>query len=266
MQQDGPTKMTLQMQEGSALTFLGIGAQKSGTTWLHRMLCRHPDIFMPEKKELHFWDTEELTHRSILAYGSHFSSSAAIARGEITPAYGPLERETISLVHDYFPDVRLLFIMRNPIERAWSHAKMHVLQYMKKGFTVDGHLVDMETMPDHWFIDHFHSAKSTRRGDYETCIRNWLSFYPDHALRIMFYDDIERSPRALLSGCCTHLGIDSAFYDTFDERELRSRYKVSTPDTIRPALLPVLREIYLPKIKSLSEYLGMDLEGRWLGC
>jgi hypothetical protein len=37
-------------------TFLGIGAQKAGTTWLHRMLSLHPDIGMPEQKELHFWD------------------------------------------------------------------------------------------------------------------------------------------------------------------------------------------------------------------
>jgi hypothetical protein len=104
--------------------FLGIGAQKAGTTWLHANLRRHPDVFVADPKELHHFD--ETFHRGLRFYAGHFTPGRHQVRGEITPAYGILPVERIRFIRTVMPEVKLIFLMRNPIDRAWSHAVMQL--------------------------------------------------------------------------------------------------------------------------------------------
>jgi hypothetical protein len=66
------------------LSFLGIGAQKSGTTWLFEMLRQHPEVAFPAGKEVHFWD--QRNDRSVDWYLGLFPDNGK-KNGEITPAY-----------------------------------------------------------------------------------------------------------------------------------------------------------------------------------
>src|SRR5690606_11946368 len=68
--------------------FICIGAQKSGTTWLYENLKLHPDIFMPDKKELHYFNLNY--HTSLAYYNSYFEKDSNRIKGEITPAYSTL--------------------------------------------------------------------------------------------------------------------------------------------------------------------------------
>lgn len=68
------------------LDFLGIGAQKAGTTWLQVMLSQHPEIHFPLGKEVHFWNHQ---YKGLAWYQAHFNNSHQNCKqGEITPAYG----------------------------------------------------------------------------------------------------------------------------------------------------------------------------------
>lgn len=241
------------------LTFLGIGAQKTATTWLDVMLRRHPEVGLPAKKELHFWDTQELTAESIRAYARIFEAMPTKVNGEITPGYAILSPAVIRLVHRHFPHLKLFYTLRNPLDRAWSHAKMHVPQYKGPEF-----MEDLDRVEDAWFIEHFQSEKSLWRGDYETCIRNWRAVFPTGQLAIYLYDDLLSDPSAFLTACCAHLGIDPGIYGGHAVAELKARYEASGHETIRPSLLPVLKEIYAPRIRALEDYLGLDLVRLWL--
>ena len=98
--------------------FLIIGAQRSGTTWLYNVLGVHPEIAMAkDRKEVHFFD--RYYHRGLEWYKRRFPDNPNMKAGEATPAYlyNPKCPKRIS---ETLPDVKLICILRNPVERALS--------------------------------------------------------------------------------------------------------------------------------------------------
>lgn len=239
------------------LDFLVIGAQKAGTTWLYQKLERHHQkIVFPGGKEIHFWDL--FRARGTDWYLDLFSKSDGKLHGEITPAYAVLPPETIAECHSLFPDLRLIYTLRNPKERAWSAAKMDA---MRAGMQV----IDV---PDDWFLSHFRSKDSQARGDYETCIRNWLRFYKKEQLLILRFEEILEDPTSYLRKCFNHLGVETIYapedlgtaaLDSSHEVDLRKKIREGSPEAIPLSLRIALRELYDMKIRSLSEYIGQDL-------
>ena len=231
------------------LIFLGIGAQKCGTTWLYDTLAKHPRISFPAGKEVHYWDRPDSL--SLEAY-SNFFSDLSLINGEITPAYGFLPVERIKMIYENFPELRLIYIIRNPIDRAWSSAKMA----LKRAEMLH------EEASDQWFIDHFKSNGSISRGDYEACISNWLIVYPLSQLLVVKYDDIVSDPVKVANDCLKHLGLND-FFTSVDKDELSKKVFEGDELALRPSLHSTLLEMYKKKILSLSNYLGKDLTG-WL--
>lgn len=240
-------------------TFLGIGAQKTGTSWLHEMFRLHPGIGLPQKKELHYWDVHYPIGAPLAGYESTFAVMHQPTRGEITPGYAILPTETIAIIKECYPELRLLLTLRNPLERAWSNAKMYlVLQKIIRDES------EVNCIEDTWYLEHFNSELSLRRGDYRTCLDNWLRYFERSRLLLSLYEDLLDDPRTFLARSCVHIGADPGFYDRVDEQTIKQRVGATTHPAIRESLLPRLREIYADKIASLSDYLGMDLVARWL--
>lgn len=171
------------------LHFVGIGAQKAGTTWLYEMLRQHPEISFPAGKEVHYWDKHR--HRGLSWYRALFDVQDGHMHGEITPAYSSLPREVVAEVANALPDLKMMLIMRNPIDRAWSAARM-VLHRESR---------DPDEVPDEWFVGQFRDPDSLARGDYETCIRNWRSAFPDDRLLVLTFDQLAADPAGLLARC-----------------------------------------------------------------
>ena len=105
--------------------FIGIGASKCGTTWLHELLSQHPDVYMPTKrKEIDYFNFDENFEQGIEWYESFFPDAESAKQyktiGEFTPRYldnsGKCAQRIASM-----PSVEKLIIMvRNPIDRAYS--------------------------------------------------------------------------------------------------------------------------------------------------
>lgn len=226
------------------LNFLGIGAQKSGTSWLYKALSEHPKIAFPGGKEVHFWDQQRSL--GVEWYAQLFSNEAYI-NGDITPAYGFLPTEVIQEIYDLMPHLRLIYLIRNPIERAWSSARMAL------GRAEMLH----EEASDQWFIDHFNSKGSLARGDYEACIRQWRNIFSASQLLIIPYDAICNEPIAVANKCLNHIGQDGIFVPT-DSTKLRERIFKGDDVPLRQSLLPSLHAIYLKRIESLEKYLNED--------
>jgi len=249
-------------------SFLGIGAQKAGTTWLYAMLARHGEIDFPGPREHAFWDTAR--HPNITAPGPkehHFWNTlsacdpAAIAgymsrfddpnrfQGELTPAYALLSRERIAAIREVAPRIRLIFLIRNPIERAWSSALMALTRAEMM----------RDEASDQWFIDHFHSAGSLARGDYAATLRAWRSVFPSEQLHIELYDSIVHEPRALLSRVAQHIGVNPAPFEALPDDIIREKVFSGPGNPLPNTLRQVLESIYRPRINALSVYLGRGL-------
>jgi len=107
------------------LNFLVVGVQKAATTSLDQYLRLNPNVAMPRgKKELHYFDKFENYSKGAGFYQSYFDHvSEELVWGECTPIYcywhGVLEK-----IYHYNPDIKLIMLLRNPIERAFSHWNM----------------------------------------------------------------------------------------------------------------------------------------------
>lgn len=119
-----------------------IGAMKSGTTSLHDYLSKHPEIFMSNPKEIHYYS--RLNRLSLIEYQSHFKSDKKI-RGTSPQSYSKTHdtdfKEVAKKIYNDTPDVKLIYIMRDPFKRLISHAlenrygdpKSKINQNMKSG-------------------------------------------------------------------------------------------------------------------------------------
>lgn len=97
--------------------FICLGAQKAGTTSLYQWLSYHPNIYLSSTKEIHFFSL--FYHRGLEWYSTYFIGHESEIRGDITPYYlfHPLVPERI---HRWLPDIRLIVLLRDPVERALS--------------------------------------------------------------------------------------------------------------------------------------------------
>lgn len=279
--------------------FIGIGAQKSGTTWLHRNLQAHPQIHMP-RKEIHYFD-QKINERSNLMkrvfgkresdaqwrrqvkhlavkhtikqpslrgliqdtkyymrpyddrwYASIFEPEKGGISGEITPAYSAIGRKKIAHAYRLAPDAKIIFFMRNPIERVWSHAVMS-FDTVEKGsvrFASEEELLRRVERDSAWVLS-----------NYRRTLENWCSFYEEEQVFLGFLEDVYFFPEELLGRLYEFLGVDAFFDDTLTGKKVHSR----SADTM-PAMIAVhLARNYHEEITWLHERFG-GYASFWLYC
>ena len=178
--------------------FLGIGAQKSGTTWLAKNLGLHPQTFLSQQKELHFFNRN--LELGLGWYCSHFEEGRGLIKGEVTPAYFALVEDRLDYLVEHLPDVRVWVLLRDPIARAWSHARMDLVRDSKREFDD----VDPEE-----FLKHFQSRPSVRRGAYLENLERWERRLPSDRIFIGFFEDIAKAPEQLLRDVFQFLGLST---------------------------------------------------------
>jgi hypothetical protein len=114
------------------VSFVIVGAQKSGTTALDHFLRQHPEVSMSKKKETDFFSTEKYWVNGEIyeSYKKYFNAYfKKVKYGEASPSY-MLNHEVVApRIAKYNTDMKLIFILKNPIERAFSQYKMHVKRY-----------------------------------------------------------------------------------------------------------------------------------------
>lgn len=189
-------------------TFVCIGGQKTGTTWLYHKLTHHPSVFLPAKKELNFFYRNE----SLSWYEAQFDGAAAAqARGDISPNYMALPG-VAARMGNLIPDARILCMLREPVSRARSQYEMA---------TRLGNIP--ATTP---FIEAFRANLQyiRDRGCYAELIGRFTPYYTlGDKLLVLLYDDLLDDPSSFFSAICRHIGVDPGFVPP----ELSSRVRAS---------------------------------------
>jgi hypothetical protein len=188
------------VDEGRWPDFVGIGAIKSGTTWLWSCLRQHPELFLPRMKELEFF-----TERFALGYQWYrgfFAEAGSRRCGEISPQYlhsGEAAQRMRCLVGHS----RLLVCLRNPADRAYSHYLMDA--------RADAALSDAEKQRRFHELALEGSSKYVSFGDYAAQLDPYLDAFGRERMHLLFFEDIAREPLEVFRQVCRFLAVSETF-------------------------------------------------------
>lgn len=187
------------------LDFIGVGAQKAGTSWVHACLYEHPETFLPAGKEIHFFSNHY--DKGFDWYANHFKScGAAHAVGEFSPTY-LYHRGAAKRIYDVCPDVRILVCLRDPLERTLS-AYRYAIQ--------TGKIVPTMTLNDvvskkPAYVEH---------SLYHVQIERYLKYFSQDQLHIMLYEDMTSDPMGSIQTIYAFLGIEPHFRPSMVHRKV----------------------------------------------
>ena len=176
-------------------------------------------------------------------YASLFEQGRGRMVGEITPAYSTLEREAISRVHRLTPEAKIIFMMRNPIERVWSQIVMSFDRSKDRA---------LEAVAEEDLLWHFSRECSRRRTDYLRTLETWSAFYPEEQIFVGFLEDVRFFPEELLQAVYGFLGVDAAFIPPKAGSKIHARSTGRAP----AASMSRLARSYRAEISALGERFG----------
>lgn len=268
----------------STVDFIGIGAQRSGTSWLYNQFIKSDQIEVFPLKEIHYFDRsttydspnflskEKLIHRLldlkwvlkstllIKKKRKHFNwywnflfsnynddwylslfENIDKCKGEITPSYSILEENDIIKMRTLLgSNTKLIFMIRNPVDRAWSSYKYwHRGKYVKN--------LDINHAKRFFLSDH-----QKLRSDYIRTLENYKKHFD--SVCVCFFDAILDNPQGLLEGILEYLELDEKEVYTMDDvgdQVNRSKNK-DMPDEI----FEFLNTLYKDEIRKLIDFFG----------
>lgn len=196
------------------LDFLVVGTQKGGTTSLDCYLRLHPDILMPTKKELHFFDLEQNYQQGERYYHRYFPAdinSVVSIKGECTPIY-MYWHSAIERIYRYNPKIKLVIALRNPMRRAWSHWNMEYRRGYEPASFADALQLEAERLKN--CSHHQHRVFSyIDRGYYARQLKRILLFFPREQLFIFRSEDLKKHPRKILDELFSFLQVPNLSVD-----------------------------------------------------
>jgi len=183
--------------------FIIAGAPKSGTTTLVDVLRKQPRVFFPKKltAETHFFDNDKYYQKGIEFYKQWFKEAKPNQIiGEKTPAYSfPYVPGRIA---KYLPNVKLIFVFRNPVDRAYSHWLMYVwrgveLYSFEKALRLEERRLKKHPM---WGYK--------EQGKYIKVFENYLKYFPKEQLLILIFEELISDPNTNIKRITDFLQIE----------------------------------------------------------
>jgi hypothetical protein len=218
------------------LSFVIAGAPRAGTTWLYHQLSKHPAVYMaPNKGEPRFYAVHESDTLAFSGPGDdkwlnhfvqdreHYEALYAGAqpgqlRGEASSDYLYRSHVAALRLRDDAPSARIIFVLRDPVLRAYSNWLQHV-QYGREPLSFAKALDAEEERIEMGWAWWWHYA---RRGYYAEQLGPFLDAFPSDQVLILLHDDLRRDPRGLLERVCGFLEIDPEIADQTEERQNQS--------------------------------------------
>jgi len=257
----------LMIQRAPGPDFVGVGVQKSGSTWLTEVLRQHPEVFLP-KKEIDFYSRK--FRKGYSWYHNWFSNKGDRVAGEFTPLYLISPLRNLSRKSNYpewvpprlyfwrknpsardelkahYPGIRVFAIFRNPIDRAWSYYWFRI-RIRKEGGRKIFPFEKMWNNDGRWI---------RTNGLYAQHLACWREAFPNFG--VFFYEDIKRDPFGLARAIYRFIGVDDKFTPDINHWPLKGEY-----EPMPPSIREMLVDFYREQILIFSAMTGRDLS-HWL--
>ncbi|MFG1463982.1 sulfotransferase [Xanthobacter sp. DSM 24535] len=238
------------------------GVQKGGTTSLFSYLRDHPGLSAPHGKEVHFFD-DETQDWNAPDYGgleAAFDDDGGRLRFEATPIYG-FWPPAMARLKAYNPAARLIFLFRDPFERAWSHWCMEYArgeEGMSFAEAIRGGRMRMRLGEP---LSRVHRHLSyVERGFYAVQVRRALAHFPAEQLLFLRSEDLANQPHATLARIAHFLGIGP--FPPLPPRREFTRPDILWPCRPTPADRALFTRLLKLEILAFSELTGLDVS-RW---
>jgi len=224
-------------------TFLVLGAPKCGTTSVYYYLKQHPDVYLC-RKEVHFFAHGDPLYQDIAVqtwedYLSLFDEAEdASAIGEVAVRY--LYSETaFRNIKKYLPEGKLMVLLRDPVERAFSHFLMR--------FRTGGMVAKDGTIPSEEKIrKEFDEGKDyVERSLYYKHIKKYYEEFPSRNISVFLLEDIKSEPNETIKNIFKFIGVDEGYSVNTDKR-----YNVSTVEDYNSLLVTLRRNRFLRYLRS----------------
>lgn len=241
--------------------FLGIGTQKGGTTSLQKALERHPNVFLPGSKELHYFSLH--SSRGVTWYSAQFAAATADQLcGEITPYY-LFHPEAPRRIHALVPEVRLIVLLRDPVERALSqyfHARRLGFESLELGAALaaeQGRLAGAEQrLSAAGSRDDSHQKHSyVARSRYELQLARYEALFAPPQLLVLRSEDLFAEPERIWQQIQTFLGLAPIPLPMPLEQANAGRGEAAS---VSPAIRAQLRATLAPTAEAIRNRYGFD--------
>ncbi len=245
--------------------FLILGAQKAGTTSLFDYVCQHPQVCPPFHKEVHYFD---LSYRRGLAwYRAHFSLSGKAAHsltGEASPYYLYHPRVAERVARD-LPEAKLLVLLRNPVDRAYSHYRfnqrwnnvnaptfLEAIDREPELIRPEKERMRKDPAYQSYALQHYSYLD---RGNYAVQLRHWFRHVDRSRFLILKSEDLFQDPEPTMQKVFSFLGL------TWPGDLLFRQKNATAYDPLEESMLHRLRAYYQQSVDELTALLGPDF--RW---
>jgi hypothetical protein len=194
--------------------FLVVGAAKAGSTSLCAALARHPEVFFPERKELHFFSVDAIHAHGVAWYERWFEASGAYtARGEGSTSYASRLHfpEAAARIAAYAPKMKLIYIVREPLARIESFW----MQLRRFGAGSPFAALGVHELPAALFVDVDFNRALVKQNDalvdtsnYWQQLEHLRRWFDESQIHVVFFEELVQDPRRVLRGCFAFLGVN----------------------------------------------------------
>lgn len=243
--------------------FLIIGAAKSGTSSLHFYMAQHPEIYMTPEKQTYFFayedsqpefygpgDQEEMSGHLVTRLEDYQAQFAGVttekAIGEACSVY-LYDSKSPSAIKRHIPEAKLIIILRDPAERAYSSFMQHIREGYEPVTDFEEALkLENERIQKQWrHLWHYRT-----RGFYYKQIQTYLELFDQSQIRIYLFEDLKHNSQNLLKDIFQFLGVNDSFVPDTSKKFNASgipRSRTALRLIMRPNILKSVAKPLLPK-------------------
>ncbi len=187
------------------INFIGVGAQKSGTSWAYTCLYEHPEVCAPIK-EIHFFSRPRFSEGKGW-YEEHFKKcELGKLNGEFSTSY-LYSKEAPERIHSLYPEAKLIAILRNPLDRAFSQYRNAI----KAGEIAESVSFEEYTAKEESVL---------AQGLYAGQLERYFARFKKEQVLVLIYEDIRKDPILFMRRIYEFLGVDPTFVSSMVHDEI----------------------------------------------
>lgn len=250
------------MNSSTKAKFLIVGGMKAGTSSLAETLNQHPKIFIPNK-ELHFFNNDENYLKGFGFYNKNFKEG--FLNGEKTPTYS-YQENCAERIHQYDKDIKLIWILRDPTERAISNYYHAFKLDKEKKSMLTCYINQNKNMQKNIFKGYFF------RSLYSIQIKRFLKFFSINQMFFITFEEFVEHQNVILNKLCNFLNVEEYEFKKIYSNKTkfgRNRLDLFIKDLFlnnffsQKKLRHELNIYYKDEVNQLSKLINKDLSTFW---